>query len=263
MKNNKIGCIIQARVLSTRLPGKILLNGFDKPLLLHTIERLKKSKKINKIIVATTKLKIDNVIFNLCKKNNISVFRGHSTNLLNRYYNCAKKYKLGDIIRITSDCPLMDYKLVDTMIKKYQKINVDYFSNVHPATFPDGFDVEIFSYNALRKSFFSAKKNFQKEHVTPFIWDQPKKFSIQNYFYKKGKNLHNMFRLTLDYVEDYFVINQIYNALYPKNKYFSFDQILNYIKKNPQIMLNKSLIKVNWYKKHLKNLKTIKNKDTK
>tara|TARA_Y100000741_G_scaffold345321_1_gene310651 strand:- start:142 stop:933 length:792 start_codon:yes stop_codon:yes gene_type:complete len=263
MKNNKIGCIIQARVLSTRLPGKILLNGFDKPLLLHTIERLKKSKKINKIVVATTKLKIDNIIFNLCKKNNISVFRGHPTNLLNRYYYCAKKFNFKSIVRITSDCPLMDTNIVDIMIKKFNKDNIDYLSNNHPPTFPDGFDIEIFSYESLENAFFFAKKDFQQEHVTPFIWDQPKKFSIKNYYYKEKKNLHNRYRLTLDYVEDYFVINQIYNALYLKNKYFTLKQILNYIRKNPQIMLNKHLIKVNWYKKHLKNLKTIKRKDTK
>jgi spore coat polysaccharide biosynthesis protein SpsF len=263
MNNNKIGCIIQARVLSSRLPAKILLNGFDKPLLLHTVERLKKSAKLDKIIVATTNLKIDNVIFNLCKKNKILVFRGHPTNLLNRYYNCAKKFKFKNIIRITSDCPLMDSKIIDVMIGKYKKLKVDYFSNVHPPTFPDGFDIEIFSFESLQKAFFNAKEDFQKEHVTPFIWDQPKKFIIKNYYYKKEKNLYNKFRLTLDYIEDYFVINQIYNALYLKNKYFSFEDVLKFIKKNPKIMVNRNLIKVNWYKNYLKNLKTIKKKDTK
>ena len=157
----------------------------------------------------------------------------------------------------------MDSNIIDTMIKKFNKINIDYFSNNHPPTFPDGFDIEIFSFESLKNAFFSAKKDFQQEHVTPFIWDQPKKFSVKNYYYKGQKNLNNRYRLTLDYVEDYFVINQIYNALYLKNKYFSFKQILNYVKKNPKIMLNKHLIKVNWYKKHLKNLKTIKKKDTK
>lgn len=263
MKSDKIGCIIQARVLSTRLPAKILLNGVDKPLLLHTIERLKQSKRLGKIIVATSNLKIDNVIFNLCRKNKILVFRGHPTNLLKRYYNCAKKFNLKNIVRITSDCPLIDPKLVDLMINKFTKIKTDYLSNNHPPSFPDGFDVEIFSFQSIQKAYFEAKEDFQREHVTPFIWDQPKKFSIKNHYYKEEKNLHNKFRLTLDYVEDYFVISQIYNALYLKNKYFTFKQTLNFIKKNPKLMINKHLIKVNWYKDYLKKLKSIKTKDTK
>ena len=162
MKIDKIGCIIQARVLSTRLPGKILLNGVDKPLLLHTIERLKQCKKLDMIIVATTNLKIDNVIFNLCKKNKILVFRGHPTNLLKRYYTCAKRFNLKNIVRITSDCPLIDYKLVDIMINKFAKLKIDYLSNVHPPSFPDGFDVEIFSFQAIQKHILKPRRIFRK-----------------------------------------------------------------------------------------------------
>ncbi len=119
MNKKDVICIIQARISSSRLPGKILLPGYDKPLLLHTINRLKKSKLISKIVVATTNLKIDDAIVNLCKKNNVLFFRGHPTNVLNRYYKCAINYKAKNILRITSDCPLIDYKLVDKVIKKF------------------------------------------------------------------------------------------------------------------------------------------------
>ena len=130
----KITCIIQARLSSSRLPGKILLNGFDKPLLLHLIERIKKSKKINKIIIATTNQKIDDPIVNLCKKENINFFRGDLENVLKRYYFCAKKFKAEHILRITSDCPLMDFRLVDQVIGEYLKKNYEYVSNINPTT---------------------------------------------------------------------------------------------------------------------------------
>ena len=136
MIKKNVTCIIQARIQSTRLPAKILLPGYNKPLLLHLIERLKKSKLIKKVIVATTTDKIDEIIFDLCRDNKIEVFRGNPLDLLDRYYKCSKKYKAKNILRITSDCPLMDYKIVDNVIKKYFLTNSDYTSNIHPPSFP-------------------------------------------------------------------------------------------------------------------------------
>ena len=217
-----------------------MLNGHDKSLLHHTIERLKASKFIDEIIIATTTLQIDDVIFSLCKKNKIKVFRGHPTNLLKRYYDCAKKYNIQNIVRITSDCPLMDPEMIDQMIKKFSNDKIDYLSNMHPPSVPDGFDIEIFTFESLRKTMLSAKQNFEKEHVTPFIWDNPKKFKIKNYYFKEGKNLYNKLRLTLDYLEDYYVIFKIYRALYLKYKIFTFKQIIRYIKNNPKILVNKN-----------------------
>tara|TARA_B100001123_G_scaffold378781_1_gene447127 strand:- start:927 stop:1730 length:804 start_codon:yes stop_codon:yes gene_type:complete len=263
MKKNEAICIIQARVTSSRLPGKILLQGYDKPLLLHTIERIKKSKLIKKIVVATSNLKMDEIIYKICKKNRINIFRGHPNDLLSRYYNCAKKYKANTIVRITSDCPLMDYKIIDKIIKKFYSSNVDFISNTHPPVIPDGFDIEIFNFKSLKKAFFKAKKNFQREHVTPYIWDNPKKFKIKNYDIFFKKNYYKKYRLTLDYLEDYFVIWKIYNELYPKKKFFDLKDILLYLKTNNHILINKKYIKVNWYRYHLKKLKTIRKEDTK
>ena len=127
-----------------------------------------------------------------------------------RYYECAKFYKSDIVVRITSDCPLMDSKIIDEMIREFEKKNCDFLSNIHPPSYPDGFDVEIFSFKALSKARFNAKKNFQKEHVTPYIWDNPDKFVIENYWphYIK-KTLHNSYRLTLDYLEDFILIAKI------------------------------------------------------
>ena len=159
---------------------------------------------------------------------------------------------------------LLNLRIIKDMLKKFLNDNCDYLSNVHPPSYPDGFDVEIFTFKALKIAYKSAKKNFQKEHVTPYIWDNPKLFKIKNYwpFYIK-KTLHNSYRLTLDYLEDFVLISKIYKDLYKKNKKFSFFDIMNYLKKNPNyIKINKKLIKVNWYGLYIDKLKTIKNRDT-
>ena len=260
----KIHCIIQCRMSSTRLPAKIFLPGPKMPLIDHLIERIKFSKKINKIIIAAHNTKKNNFIKDYFKKK-IDVFCGDEKNVLNRYYKCAKFYKSDIVVRITSDCPLMDYRIIDHMIDYFNEQNCDYLSNVHPPSYPDGFDIEIFTYHSLGIANKLAKKNFQKEHVTPYIWDNPKLFKIKNYWpiYIK-KTLHNSHRLTLDYLDDFILISKIYKALYKKKKKFSFFDIMNYLKKNPNdTKINKKLIKVNWYSLYLDKLKTIKKKDTK
>ena len=256
-------CIIQARIASSRLLGKIFLPGYKMPLLEHLVERVKKSKKLNKVVIATSKNLEDDIIYEFCKSKNISVFRGHPDNLLKRYYDCAKFYEAKNIVRITSDCPLMDYRLIDKMIVMYSKYkDVDYFSNVHPPTFPDGFDIEIFSFKVLKKSHFNAKKGYEKEHVTPYIWDNPKLFNTKNYSLK-NINYFDKYRLTLDYKEDYYLIWNIFKKLYKKDKYFSFKKIIDFLKKNPKYIVNKDYIKVNWMGYYYKNLKTINKKYTK
>ncbi len=259
----KTKCILQARISSSRLWGKVLLPGYDKPLLLHIVERLKKSKLLDDVIVATSFEKIDDIIYNICKKHKISVFRGHHTNLLNRYYQCAKKFKIDTVVRITSDCPLIDSRLIDKIIVFFNtKKGIDYVSNIHPATFPDGYDVEVFNFKSLKKSFFEAKKNFEREHVTPYIWENSDKFVIKNYSNLRDINLHKKYRLTLDYIEDYYVIFKIYQKIYPKKKNFDLKDVLNYLKSNPKILVNKKYLGVNWYRHHLTKLKTIKKSDT-
>ena len=216
----KITCIIQARLASTRLPAKILLYGYDKPLLLHLVERVKKSKNIKKVIIATTNKEIDEPIVELCKKNKIDYFCGHPTNLLKRYYDCAKKYKIENILRITSDCPLIDHRIIDKVITEYKKFDYDYVSNINPTTTPDGFDTEIFQFKVLKQVYLQAKKKHELEHVTPYIWDNPKKFRIHNVKIFKNNNYYNKYRLTLDYLEDYYVINKLYNFFYKKKNTF-------------------------------------------
>ena len=260
----KIHCIIQCRMSSTRLPAKIFLPGPKKALIDHLIERISLSKKIEKIILAIPNSK-ENLFIKKYFKNKIDIFCADEFNVLKRYYLFAKKFQTSIIVRITSDCPLMDHRIIDEILDYYKKNKCDYISNLHPTAFPDGFDIEIFTFQALKKAYKEAKQNFEKEHVTPYIWDNPEKFIIKNYWppYIK-KTFYNKYRLTLDYLEDFLLISKIYNKFYFNDKKFSFFKIMRYLKKNPNVLrLNKKFIKVNWYRHHLNELRSIKKKDTK
>ena len=169
-KNNL--CIIQARTGSTRLPGKVLMKVNGKTLLEYEIKRIKQSKKVDKIVVATSTKKNDDKIANLCKKIGVDCFRGSEKNVLDRYYQCSLKYpEYGNIIRISADCPLIDPKVIDKVVTAFEKNKkFEYVSNVLEETFPYGLAVEVFSRRALLLAAKNAKSAFDKEHVTPYIW---------------------------------------------------------------------------------------------
>ena len=220
--------IIQARYNSARLEGKILKKIFNKTILEILISRLKNSKSIDKIVVATTNSKIDLLIVNICKKNKIDFFRGSEKNVLERYFFAAKKYKAKNIIRITSDCPLIDPNLVDIMLKKHIFFKNDYTSNTLTPTFPDGFDIEIFKFSVLKNTFKLAKSLYDKEHVTPFI-KRNVKFKKMNFTSKL--NLSQI-RLTIDYEEDFVLLNNIFK-LFNYNFFLNYEEIIKLFKKNP------------------------------
>ncbi len=233
----KIICIIQARTGSSRLPGKVLLPGANnKPLLLNLYERISKSKYIDKIVIATTKLQNDFEIVKICKKNNIDYFRGSNKNVLDRYYKCALKYKASLILRVTADCPLLEYKFIDDFIYKSQKKILNYFTNCHNRTFPKGYDLEIVDFKTLEYCKLNAKSKYDKEHVTPFIIRNLP--SLKFGYIKYKKNLYKKYRLTLDYKSDYLVIKNIFDNLYSKDKFFDLKKIIKYLDKSKMWKLN-------------------------
>ena len=195
-----IGCIIQARVGSSRLPKKIL-KDLDKKynVLEYVINQLKSSNKIDKIIIATTISKRDEVIVNFAKKYNYEYFRGSENDVLDRFYQCAKNFNLDTVVRITSDCPLIDPKIVDEVIKKFTSTDSDYVTNTFPRTFPKGLDVEIFNFRVLTYMWENAILPSEREHVTQFLFKN-KKFKIGNY--ENKQNLSDL-RWTIDYEKDY------------------------------------------------------------
>ena len=202
-----LGCIIQARMGSSRLPGKVLMKtDEEKPLLFYVIKQLQSSKKIEKLIVATTDKPEDDVIEEYVKKLDIECFRGSEKDVLDRYFQCAKKFSLSTIIRITADCPLIDYSIVDNVIEKHFLEKSDYTTNTLIRTFPDGTDVEIFSYYVLEKAWKHASLPSEREHVTPFMRNEKMNLKLSNL--ESPVNLRDI-RITVDQEEDYELIKKI------------------------------------------------------
>lgn len=228
--------IIQARLSSSRLPGKILLEVCGKPLLEHMITRVKRSKKIDEIVIATSTNKIDDLIEEWCKKNQIKCFRGPEQDVLKRY-KLANDFINGDtIVRLCSDCPLIDPKIIDDVLETYESNDYDFVSNlfpVHGRTFPDGMSVEVFSSKLLVESDRNAKKPSEREHVTFYLWMQPKRFKIFRCDYPEDLS---KFRFNLDYLQDYCLIRSVFESLYPKNNCFTMEDVIKWLKENPEIL---------------------------
>ena len=252
----KISCIIQARVNSKRLPGKILLPVFKKSLLQHQLERLKRLKIIDDLIVATTRNKIDDQTVKIAKSTKVKIYRGDEHNVLKRYYDCAKINKSSIIIRVTADCPLIDIKYINKLLKIFLKNDYDYLSNLDLNYLPDGFHCEIFNFRSLEKAQKLAKSKFDREHVTSFLWSNPKIFSIYHYCGRKLKYHSKKIRLTLDYYDDYVLIKKIFEKLYKKNKFFSLSEIVDLFQKNKSLLkINEKYHKIQWLKFHSKRKK--------
>lgn len=223
--------IIQARMGSTRLPGKVLKKINGKPLLLLQLERVKEAKYIDKIVIATSTLEKDDEIENFSKKYGIDCFRGSEDDVLSRYYECAKMYDADTIVRLTADCPLSDPKIIDDVIQKFFNDRVDYCANTVPiasATFPDGTDVEVFSNSALVKAFNEIKDAHFREHVTFQFWQTNEYKSSQLI----GKENLSNYRLTVDYPEDFEVVEYIFNELDKKNDFGYLNDIIKILESN-------------------------------
>jgi spore coat polysaccharide biosynthesis protein SpsF len=237
-----------------------------KPLLLRMCERVSFSEYAGKIIVAITEDREDNELFKFCKKNNIEIFRGNTLDLLDRHFQAAKIFGAETVIKIPSDCPLIDPKIIDKVILYYinNRDKYDFVSNLHPPSYPDGNDVEVMSFKALENIWINAKKEFEREHTTPYIWENPDKFRIGNVVWETGLDYSMNHRFTIDYKEDYEFIQKIYDELYHINNRFGLNNILELLEKKPEIKkINQMYVGVNWYRNHIKELKTISPEQTK
>lgn len=218
---------------STRLPGKVLKRVLEKTLLEILLERLRSSEQADQIIVATTTNVIDNSIVTLCREMKIPFFRGSEDDVLSRYYFAAKEFESDPVIRITSDCPIIDPKVVDQVIA-YYKINYpkyDYVANCLRRTYPRGMDTEIFSFHALENAFLEATAQPDREHVTPYIKRNTRQFRHANIRYHKDYSAH---RWTVDTIEDFELIKLIVEGLYPITPIFSLEDCLALLNEHPE-----------------------------
>ena len=243
-----IGAVIQTRMGSSRLPGKVLLKLDEGSVLDYVINQVKYCKLVNKIIIATTNLLEDNVIIQNAKDNGVQYFRGHPTDVLDRYYQCAKEHDLSTIIRITSDCPLIDPEIVDLMIRTFNENTYDYISNNKPKTFPYGLDVEVFSFNALENAWKNAQLPSEREHVTSFIYKNLDKFHIHNIEFRDD---FSKLRLTIDRINDFKLIQIIVGKI--KSRPILIKDILEIYKKEPKLFeINQNYVTDEGYLKSLK-----------
>ena len=236
---SNICCIIQARIGSTRLPGKVMMNVENqKPVLYFVIKQLQECKLIDKIIVATTTNAEDDQIVNYSKNLGIDCFRGSSKDVLDRYYQCAKEYLVSTIVRITSDCPLIDPEIVDSVINMFENNSYDYITNFLPnPTFPSGTEVEIFSINALKKAWENAKLPSEKEHVTPYFSNHQDEFKITHI--KNSENLSHL-RWAVDKMEDLKLVRKIVSKI--KKRPILMKNIVDLFSKEPELTeINKNV----------------------
>jgi spore coat polysaccharide biosynthesis protein SpsF len=243
-------CIIQARMSSTRLPGKVLKPILGIPMLLRQIERVHRSKRIDQVILATSNTVDDDPIEELCEKNKIAIYRGSLNDVLDRFYQAALLTKPSHVVRITGDCPVIDPSIVDQVIRLHLEGDYDYTSNIQVPTYPDGLDVEVFRFTALEKAWQEAALPSEREHVTPFIRNHPELFrhgSIQNSIDLSG------LRWTVDEAEDFEVIRQVYETLYPQKNDFGMTDILRLMDERPELqVMNQKFMRNEGYQKSLR-----------
>jgi len=226
-----IVAIIQSRMSSSRLPGKALVEIASRPMLWHVVRRVQQnSKLIDQVIVATTDSVSDDSIAEFCNQEGIVYFRGSQHDVLDRYYQTANWAKAKVVVRITGDCPLIDATVVDQVIQCFLNSDVDYVSNVDPPTYPDGLDTEVFSCRALERAWNEARLPSEREHVTPYMRNQPKLFSKKNVVYKEDLSY---LRWTVDEQKDLEFMRVLYSSL--KTTAYSMVDILNHLKNHPEI----------------------------
>ncbi|MBP9853721.1 MAG: glycosyltransferase family protein [Candidatus Omnitrophica bacterium] len=224
--------IIQARMGSTRLPGKGMKMIMGKPIIYFVVERVRRAKNIDKVIVAAPSSANNDSMCEYVKSLGIDVFRGSENDVLDRYYQAAKLYQADEVIRLTADCPLLDPQVIDQVVNYFKEQNVDYCSNITKRTFPDGQDVEICRFSVLEDAWKKATDTADREHVTKYI-RLSGKYTIANF--SQDENLGDL-RWTLDYQEDLEFVTRIIEGLYPlKGITFTMQDILTFLKQHPEI----------------------------
>lgn len=253
--------LVQARVGSSRLPGKVLLPLAGRTVLAHQVERIRAAKRPFGLAVATTVEGEDDAVVEHCDALHVPVFRGHPTDLLDRHVRAARAFDADVIVKIPSDCPLIDPAVIDEVLGVFlaDPDRYDYVSNLHPATWPDGQDVEVVTLAALTRAWRDARRPMEREHTTPYVWENRERFRCANVVWHAGRDLSMTHRWTLDWPADLDFVRAVYAALWtPSRPIFGTADVLDLLAARPDIAgLNARYAGVNWYRHHLHELRTI------
>jgi len=235
----KVVAIVQARMGSTRLPGKVLKDIEGETVLTRVIGRLRRATRIHELLVATTDSAADDAIVEECRKSSVAVCRGDQFDVLDRYYRSAQFARADIVVRITSDCPLLDPEITDKTIAAFLEERPDYASNVLVRTYPRGLDTEVISVVALARAWQAARKPYEREHVTPYIYEHPADFRLQSV---TGDEDYSGNRWTLDTPEDLKFVRSVYARL-KEHPRFSWRDVLDLVGREPELIaVNRSVM---------------------
>jgi len=223
--------IVQARMGSTRLPGKALADIGGATALARVVERLRRSELLQTIVVATTSVREDDAIIEECKRLGAPCFRGSETDVLDRYYQAAMCHKAAAVVRITADCPVIDPELLDEVVRKFRSTGADYASNGIERSYPRGLDVEVFSVEALSAAWQAATVPYQREHVTPYFYENPERFRIESL---AAPSDYSAYRWTLDTPEDLQLLRKIYDG-FGNRGLFTWREIIQLMEREPEL----------------------------
>jgi len=242
----KVVAIIQARMGSSRLPGKVLAEICGRPLLHYIVSRVRQASTLNLIVVATSDDSADDVIENFCQTNGVQYFRGSETDVLDRYYQAAKHFHADAIVRLTADCPLLDPVVIDDVVRTFLSGEFDYVSSA--SNYPDGLDTEIFSWGALRETWQDARLPSEREHVTPYITKNPAWFRLERV--ASDEDLSYM-RWTVDEPEDLELVRRIYQQLVHKPSFGMKDVLALFLRDPSLYQINAGFSRNEGYQKSL------------
>jgi spore coat polysaccharide biosynthesis protein SpsF len=202
------------------------------------LERLACARAPDAVFVATTTELEDDEVAELCVRRGFPCYRGHPTDLLDRHYRVACEARADVIVKVPSDCPLIDPEVVDRVVLDHlgAQGRVDYTSNLHPETYPDGSDVEVMTFDALEVAYREAVRKHEREHTTPFLWDQPERFVLRNVEWETGRDVSRTHRVVVDYAEDYEVVRAVFDALWtPSRPIFSVAEVVAFLDTHPDL----------------------------
>lgn len=234
-QRKKIVATIEARMTSSRLPGKVLMDFCGKPDLQHIIERLRRSKYVDEVVVATTTNKEDNPVVELCDKLSCKYYRGSEEDVLQRVLDAAKSVNAELLVEITGDCPVIDWRHVDYLIEMFFTKDYDYVANILERTFPRGFDTQVYPVAVLDEVNQLTRDALDHEHVSLYIYHHPERYKLGNWVAPSDVH-HPEFEITLDTKEDYQLIKAVYEELYPKDEDFTCEDVVSLLLEKPQLL---------------------------